>query len=288
LLPLSEDAIPGPQPEDENIVPEAVVTKTRAASVDAGSSVTETLAPVSEAIVRRAPATVVSSESVVYAVPMPASASSALAADRPLAKGTRTQGGDSSPTVMAGNEPVDRSASEPQPSAQVSSSGGIEPSAISIPQLDIAHPTCPHVVVLIDYQPRRSRPASLPVPPEQKPVVIHLTSEAHAFGKVVKAFSLAFDKAASSLHGFFQVREDGGYSLHDESTNGTKLNGQYVEKGALIPLKDCDVITLGAWTKMVYFEGSPAADEAVAATEEAASLSLAESDTAVDVPSMQS
>jgi hypothetical protein len=143
----------------------------------------------------------------------------------------------------------------------------VEPSAISIPVLDIVHPARPHVVILVDRQPRRSRPATESPPDAQEPIVVELTGEAHAFGKLIKSFSLGFDRFASSVHGYFQRDENGpGYSLRDESTNGTKLNGRYIAKGEPKLLRDGDVITFGAWSKLVYFAGGGASASAAGAT----------------------
>ncbi len=62
------------------------------------------------------------------------------------------------------------------------------------------------------------------------------------------------------VHGYF-IKEDNrrDYSIVDlRSKNGIKVNGTYVQSGLPKPLRDGDVITLGLWTKMVYYGGSAA------------------------------
>jgi hypothetical protein len=136
---------------------------------------------------------------------------------------------------------------------------GVEPSAISIPELDIEHPQCAHAVLLVDLEFRRSREGKALTPPAPRPPVLFpLTEEGHQFGRHVQSFSLDFDPATSGIHGAFLKTEDGsGYSLVDmNSNNGTKLNGKYVEPGLPVPLRDMAVITLGLWTKIIFYAGS--------------------------------
>jgi hypothetical protein len=136
---------------------------------------------------------------------------------------------------------------------------GVEPSAISIPELDIEHPQCAHAVLVVDQEFRRSREGKALTPPDPRPpVLILLTEEGHQFGRHVQSFSLDFDPATSGIHGAFLKTEDGSsYSLVDmNSNNGTKLNGKYVEPGLPVPLRDMAVITLGLWTKIIFYAGS--------------------------------
>jgi hypothetical protein len=65
------------------------------------------------------------------------------------------------------------------------------------------------------------------------------------------------DPGASRRHARFVVGADGGVSLHDlASTNGTKLNGQDVVSGSIVPLKEGDQVTLGRWTR-IRLQGRP-------------------------------
>jgi hypothetical protein len=223
----------GPAVQAEDEAPPVEVATMAAAAAPA-----ETPTAVTEPVGRRVSAPTADPENVVYAV--------ALSTADTTSSGSASGGSTFVPTAPAAQAAT----------SAVSSPTGIEPSAISVPRLDIVHPRCPHVVLFVDREPRRSRPASLVEPSAREPLVIELTADAHMFGRVIKSFSLDFDQAASGMHGIFQRNEDGGYSLRDESGNGTKLDGTYVEKGTPIPLHDCAVITLGAWTKMVYFHGS--------------------------------
>jgi hypothetical protein len=60
------------------------------------------------------------------------------------------------------------------------------------------------------------------------------------------------DPGASRRHARFLLGNDGVVSLHDlASTNGTKLNGQDVVSGSMVPLKEGDEVTLGRWTRIV-------------------------------------
>jgi hypothetical protein len=134
---------------------------------------------------------------------------------------------------------------------------GVEPSAISIPFMDLIHPLGPHVVIVLDLESRKDRPASESAPPSREPVLIELTGEAHPFGKLIKSFWVGFDPYASSMHGFFVKNANGpGYMLRDLSTNGTKLNGRFISKGEDTLLRDGDVITFGAWSKLIYYAGA--------------------------------
>ena len=137
----------------------------------------------------------------------------------------------------------------------------IEPSAVSIPAMNIEHPPEPHIVVILDLEPRRSRPLSENLPPAREPMVILLTQAVHPFGRTVPSICLDFDRAASSIHGFFIRNKNGSYSLKDVSTNGTKVMGRYVDRDEPKPLSDSVVITLGVCTKIIYFAGTSSSNQ---------------------------
>jgi len=59
------------------------------------------------------------------------------------------------------------------------------------------------------------------------------------------------DPGVSHRHLSFRRRDDGGFcALELGSTNGTALNGTPLEPGIQMPLKDCDQLTLGCWTRI--------------------------------------
>jgi hypothetical protein len=187
-------------------------------------------------------------EDVIYAVDMP----------EPIA-GSGAQGGGvveraalDIPVSVPG-----LASARPAPAAAATGPLEVEAGAISIPELDIVHPSVPHAVLVVDYEFRRSRPASITAPAAREPVILELTGEAHSFGRVIRSFCLDFDPPASGLHGHFVRNALGGYDIRDVSTNGTKLNGRYLERDVPTALKDKDVLTLGAWTKIIiYFPGA--------------------------------
>jgi hypothetical protein len=138
---------------------------------------------------------------------------------------------------------------------------GIEPSALSIPEYTLEHPTSPHIILFVDFEFRRSRAAVSVTPPEpREPKLIVLTDTVQQFGRTIATFSLNFDVATEVVHGYFIKEENRkDYSIVDlKSRNGIKVNGIYVQSGLPKPLKEGDVITLGLWTKMVYYGGNDA------------------------------
>jgi hypothetical protein len=59
------------------------------------------------------------------------------------------------------------------------------------------------------------------------------------------------DPGASRRHARFLLGTDGAVSLHDlASTNGTRLNGNDVVAGSVVPLQAGDEVTLGRWTRI--------------------------------------
>jgi hypothetical protein len=196
-------------------------------------------------------------EDVVYAVDMPTATGGAGAHGEKvegalLGAITSVSGDQTMATVAVATPapPVLAAAATPTTGALE-----VEEGAISIPPFEIVHPSVPHAVLIVDFEFRRSRPPGMSAPAMRMPVILELTGEAHPFGRKIRSLCLDFDTHASGLHATFVRRAGGGYSIRDQSTNGTKLNGRYIERDMPTPLKDKDVITLGSWTKIIYFQG---------------------------------
>jgi hypothetical protein len=59
------------------------------------------------------------------------------------------------------------------------------------------------------------------------------------------------DPGASRRHAKIVASRDGGIALQDlASTNGTRLNGAAVERGARVALNDGDTVVVGRWTRL--------------------------------------
>lgn len=62
---------------------------------------------------------------------------------------------------------------------------------------------------------------------------------------------IAHDSGVSRRHALFLLRPDQGLSVRDlGSANGTQLNGAELLPGVATPLKDGDVLAVGAWTRI--------------------------------------
>jgi len=147
----------------------------------------------------------------------------------------------------------------------------VEPSAISIPAFEVVHPPGPHIVILVDGEPRRSRPPTAAEPADCEPVVLPLDAEAVLFGRnqieeaTNAAICIDFDPYVGKIHGVFVRHANGMYSvrlLHPK--NGLKVNGIHRSLGADIRLEHLDVITFGAWVKIIYYAHAPEEAEAPA------------------------
>jgi hypothetical protein len=152
---------------------------------------------------------------------------------------------------------------------------GIELSAVSIPEevSRVVHPATPHVVLVVDREPRQKRPYGLQPPPAREPIVYPLTRGGHVLGrKAEQDLLIDFDPYASKLHGAFKRLQNGGYAYVDQSSGdkGTRINGIYAIRFDSVPLENGDVLTLGAWTKLIYYSGLQASE---AASTEAATAS---------------
>lgn len=93
---------------------------------------------------------------------------------------------------------------------------------------------------------------------DTRPVKFILNGEAHFCGRKFKNDICLFaaDLATSGFHGMFQRRKDGSFMFRDCSSNGTRLNGREIPKNIDTPLKNGDVLTLGSWTQITYFENT--------------------------------
>ena len=64
------------------------------------------------------------------------------------------------------------------------------------------------------------------------------------------------DPGVSRLHAVLVAAPDGTWSVVDPgSANGTLVNGGEIPPGATVPLRDGDVIHLGAWTALAVTSG---------------------------------
>jgi hypothetical protein len=83
-----------------------------------------------------------------------------------------------------------------------------------------------------------------------------LTGDAHFCGRRFKEDICLFeeDVSTSNFHGIFQRQENGSYTFMDRSSNGTAIDGIQVPKNKDTPLKNGNVLTLGGFTRITYFE----------------------------------
>jgi pSer/pThr/pTyr-binding forkhead associated (FHA) protein len=64
------------------------------------------------------------------------------------------------------------------------------------------------------------------------------------------------DPGVSRLHAVLVAAADGTWSVVDPgSANGTLVNGAEIAPGTAVPLRDGDVIHLGAWTALTITSG---------------------------------